>query len=118
MLGAICRREWFPWGYGTRVGSRNAMEMAVIRWASKHGVTRLPVGHPHVDVLHYIMEYGGPGMSSLIMLGILVIPRLQFGDPWSACVVAGAVLSGETMMFRYAGTALIWLAAVVHVATR
>lgn len=117
-LRAMGRREWWPWGYGSRVGSRNAMETAVIRWAARYGVEKVPTGHIHNDALHYLFEYGLPGVASLGLLAALLIPTLQIGDPWSACVVAGAVLSGGSLAFRYPGTALIWLASVVHVVSR
>ncbi len=94
------------------------MEYGIIRWAAVHGVDKIPTGHAHNDAAHYLFEYGLPGVASVVLLAVLVVPKLQWNDPYSACVVAGAILSGGTVMFRYPGTALVWLAAVVHVSTR
>lgn len=118
MLKALLRPAWFPWGYGSRTGARNMMETAVMRWAGVHGVERIPTGHPHLDAAHYLMEYGLPGVATLVILAALVIPKLQWGDPYSACVIAGAILSLGTLPFRTPSTGLLWLAAVVHLVSR
>lgn len=104
---------WWPFGMGPR-----SMEKQIIRWASKIGPSALPLGQPHTDVLHMAYEYGPCGITAMILLAGKVIPRLHFGDMWSACIVAGVVLAVASIPFRVPSVGLIWLAAVAHVAGR
>lgn len=118
LVRSMAHRAWWPWGYGTRVGSRKAMEMAVIRWAARYGVTTIPTGHPHCDLLHFFFEYGVPGVAIVVILGALAWPRMAWGDPYTACLIAGGILAGSTLPFRSPATGLLWLAAVAHLVTR
>ena len=104
-------RGWWPWGYGPRT-----MERMIIRWASAYGIEKLPLGHAHLDVGQYLSEYGLPGVASLILLGWHVVPHLRWHDPWSACFVAGCVLSLGTINFRVVTTGLIWFVAAAKLA--
>ena len=89
-----------------------------MRWASRIGPEKIPLGQVHADGLHFIYEYGLPGIAALIILAAKVIPQLEWSDPWSACIVAGAILSTASIPFRVPSVGLIWLSAVAHVASR
>lgn len=113
LLYAWTNPAWWPFGHGPR-----SMEKQVMRWASKIGPDKIPLGQVHADGLHFIYEFGLPGIAALMLLAAKVIPRLQCGDPWSACIVAGVILSTASIPFRPVSVALIWLTAAAHVAAR
>lgn len=105
----LLRREWWPWGYGPRTMERGAQRLAI-----KTGV-QLP-GPLHADPLHFLFEYGLPGLAALCWLAVLVVPRLHPGDPWAAAVIAGAVCAVGGSPFRLTHLGLVWLACCAKVA--
>lgn len=113
LLRSFLRPAFWPWGYGPRT-----MEKQIIRWASKHGVEAIPLGHPHIDLLQFVYEYGLPGVATMAITAALVLPKLAFGDPWSAAWVAGLVLASATIPFRVASTGLLWLTVTAHLVSR
>lgn len=113
LLRSFCRREWFPFGYGPRT-----MEIRIIRWASKHGVESIPLGHCHNDTLQFIYQYGLPGVASVVITVAMVLPKITLGDPWSAAWVAGAILSLASIPFHNVSTGLIWLTATAYLVSR
>jgi hypothetical protein len=105
----LLMREWWPWGYGPR-----SMEKGVARLAVVKNV--LLISPLHADVLHFLFEYGLPGVASLVWLGVLVIPHLQWEDPWSAAWVAGVVCAVGGSPFRLVNLGSVWLAVNVKLA--
>ena len=113
LLRSFCRREWFPFGYGPRT-----MEKQIIRWASKVGVSEIPLGHVHDDVLQFAYQFGLPGVASMVIIAAMVFPKLAWGDPWSAAWVAGVVLATATIPLHNPSTGLLWLAVTAHLVGR
>lgn len=113
LLRAMARREWWPRGYGP-----GGFETASLRWGAVLGPEAIPVGHAHMEPLHFAFDYGLAAIATMATLGWLVLPRLALGDPWSAAWVAGVVLAVCGQPFRIAPVGLLWLAVTVEVATR
>ena len=113
LLRSFCRREWWPFGYGPR-----SMEIRIIRWASRHGVESIPLGHVHNDLLQFVYQYGLCGVATLVLTAALVLPKLAWGDPWSAAWVAGVVLATATIPMHNVSTGLIWLTTTAYLINR
>ena len=113
LLFSYTNPAWWPFGRGPR-----SMEGQIIRWASKVGPEAIPLGQPHQEIGHFLFEHGLSGIAALILLAVQLIPKLQFGDPWSAMIVAGTILGGASIPFRVMSTGLMGLTAVAHVGSR
>lgn len=112
LLRSFLHPAWWPFGYGPRT-----MEHQIIRWASRVGVEAIPLGHPHIDLLQTLYEYGLCGVAVLAITASLVIPNLKWGDPWSAAWVAGIVLATATIPFRVVSVGLMWLVITAKLAS-
>ncbi len=113
LLYSFTNPAWWPFGFGPR-----SMEKQVMRWASRIGPEKIPLGQVHNDVLHFVYEYGLCGVAAIILLAAKVVPALSFGDAYSGAVVAGVVLGLASIPFRVPSVGLLWLAVVAHVASR
>jgi len=113
LLYSFTNPAWWPFGHGPR-----SMEKQVMRWATKIGAAKIPLGQVHADGLHMIYEYGLCGVAAIFILAVKVVPKLEFGDAWSAAVVAGVILGLASIPFRPVSVGLIWLVAVAVVVWR
>ena len=73
-------------------------------------------GTMHNEPVQVVLEYGAPGALALGLFAWRVGSGLQGGDPWSAMVVAGAVVAGGTMALRVAPIGVLWLLACAKIA--
>jgi hypothetical protein len=111
LLYSFTNPAWWPFGFGPR-----SMEKQVMRWASKIGPDKIPLGQAHADMLHFCFEYGLCGVAAIILLGFSVLPHLQWGDPWTGSLVAGAILTTASIPCRVPSIGLLWLSIAAKLA--
>lgn len=112
-------RRWPVWLLGRGPGSRNdgAPRLDVVREAILRG-QQLEAGSFHCEPLELAYTYGLLGIAAMAALVWQVAPRLALGDPWSAAVVAGAVLACGTIPCRIVPVGIVWLVALAVVSAR
>lgn len=100
--------QWPTWLTGAGPGQA---VWDLLRWNARYHVT-LTTGHAHNEWLESWYEHGLAFVVSLALLGWHLWPRLATGDPWTACVVTGAVLASGTTSVRVASLGALWWVAV------
>ena len=98
-------------------GSLNDIVRAMYRYFP-HRPDTIISGHVHNEYVEWAYEGGLLAVVALCGLGWRVVGHLAHGDPWSAAVVAGAVLAGGTVITKSASTGLLWLTCLALVAGR
>lgn len=110
-LAMVRDPRWYPAGYGPR-----SMDFHTQLWGVRHGVQRVPLGNLHMELFHFLHEYGLCGAVACGLLVATLLPHLRWGDPWSAAWGAGTVLALGTIPLRAISTGIIFLSACVRLA--
>lgn len=94
---AIWRLLWHSWladdwrgrllGHGHWIFARRA------RWWHAQGLIRDIYSQAHQDALQCLIEYGAVGLGAIMILLALLTRGMAVGDPWTAALAAGLVVS-------------------------
>lgn len=106
-------RRWPNWLFGRGDGSSHDESVQV-----QAGVQHRMIGYPHNEIVSLAYEHGVFGLLALGLFAWRVVPALQAGDPWSAVVVAGAVLMLGMHTAHIAPLGGTWWLAAAMVAGR
>lgn len=96
-------------GYGAY-----SLEKELTRWSHRCWI-ELPTGEACCDPLQHLYEYGLLGWAAVGLLGGHLLLRGQFGDPWTAAVAAGAVMSFGHYPFRQPAIGVVVLTCMAGV---
>jgi hypothetical protein len=106
-------RRWPNWLLGRGDGSSHDESVQV-----QAGVRHKMVGYPHNEIVSLAYEHGVFGLAALGLFAWRLVPALQAGDPWSAVVIAGAVLMLGMHTAHIAPLGGTWWLAAAMVAGR
>jgi len=110
-------RLWYRWpvwligkgpnGPGVAESTERDLEREWVRWRQ----VLLP-SPCHCEPLELAYTYGLLGIAAMGLLAWRLAPHLALGDPWTASVLTGVVLSLGSSPFRVAPVGLTWWVAV------
>lgn len=108
---AVTMAEGRLWLWGSGPGT---MGRITRQWAGRSNSE--PLGNLHCEPAQVVFEYGLFGLAALVLFSWRVASGLELGDPWSAGVVAGAVVALGSLPCRIAPVGVVWLILCAGVA--
>jgi len=120
-------RRWPYWlvGFGpspaNRVGDslEHALALESVRLSAGEGQDHSIATSPtHCEPLELACTYGVLAVVAMGLFGWQLWQRVVFGDAWSACALAGVVLSLATIPARAVPVGVVWLIALAVVVGR
>ena len=93
------------WVFGLGPGT---LDQRLMEWGSR-GSPFVPPTEAHCDPLQHLWEYGLVGLVAAGLFIAPIVPRLRFGDPWSAAWLVGLVLSLGHWPFRNPLIGPVWM---------
>ena len=104
------------WWHGPRWLGRGSysLEPELRRWSSRCWL-ELPNGEACCDPLQHLYEYGLVGALAVLGFGYRLVPSLGTGDPYTAALAAGVVMSFGHYPFRQPAIGLVILTCAAGV---